>query len=217
MEEKEEFLPTMTHDIIASTAQLVNRFYQEVTITKVNGECPYGHKEGDKHRVTATNADSLCGALWQANHSSIACFHYGGSVAWEKKPHIFKGVCPEMGRVQIEVERIAKPDSKHFRTEAIFKDMTGKGFAGTDKYRVFLEVLGVEHHCMWGHRPGQRFEVDPFNIGKVCGFLYWGAYHSISLLFAGESPPWEPEKNIVHGVCPDIYNQTAYHLTREER
>jgi uncharacterized repeat protein (TIGR04076 family) len=207
----------MSPEIIAKAVKEVMRYYQEVTITKVDGQCPYGHKEGDKHKISATNHDGLCGALWQANHSSIASFHYGGQVPWEKEPNIFRGVCPEKGRVEMEVQRMEKEDPKYFKTEPKTRDMIGKGFACVDKYRVFVEILGVEHHCMFGHKAGQRLEIDPFNIGEVCGFLYWGAYHSIQLLFAGGSPPWEPDKNVIHGLCPDIWNQTRYHLIREER
>lgn len=85
MEEKKDFLPVMTSEIIGNIVRVVNRYKQEVIITKVDGECPYGHKEREKHIITSTHHDGLCGALWQANHSSIASFHYGGDVSWEKE------------------------------------------------------------------------------------------------------------------------------------
>jgi len=58
--------------------------------------------------------------------------------------------CPlaEMGRVQLEVQREEKQDTKTLKMEAKIKDMTGKGYAALDKYKVFVEILGVEHHCM---------------------------------------------------------------------
>ncbi len=103
MEEKKDFLPEVTKDVMIHVAKSVKKYYQEVTITKVNGVCPYGHKEGDKHRITSTVHNGLCGALWQSNHSSIASLHYGGSVCLDNELHHFKGLCPEMGRVAIEV------------------------------------------------------------------------------------------------------------------
>jgi len=32
-------------DAALSVIQGANRYYQEVTVTKVTGECPYGHKD----------------------------------------------------------------------------------------------------------------------------------------------------------------------------
>ena len=122
-----------------------------------------------------------------------------------------------MGKVAVEVRRREKKDFKVFRTKPGVRDMTGKGFPGLEKYRVSLEILGVERHCTWAHRAGQRFEVDPFNIGRVCGNLYWGVYRFITLLYAGKGLPWETDENIIHGVCPDVFNQTAFRLIREER
>ena len=35
-------------DAITDILKITNRYFQEVTITNVNGECPYGHKVGEK-------------------------------------------------------------------------------------------------------------------------------------------------------------------------
>ena len=217
MEEKKDFLPEVTKEVILNVAKAVKKYYQEVTITKVSGVCPYGHKEGERHRITSTVHDGLCGALWQANHSSIASLHYGGSVCLDKEEHHFKGVCPEMGKVEIEVRAAQRKDAPPLNRKANFIDMTGKGFSGVDRYRVYMEIIGIAHNCMYGLKPGQKFEVDPFNISEACGYLYWGAYGFINLLLTGGCAPWEPEENIIHGICPDLYNQVSYLLIREER
>ena len=117
----------------------------------------------------------------------------------------------------MEVRRMKRDTFSVFRTRPTLRDMIGKGFPSLDKYRVFVEILGVERHCTWGHRKGQRLEVDPFNIGDVCANLYWGAYQFINLLLTGGSLPWENDKHIIHSMCPDIFNQTSYRLIREER
>ena len=83
--------------------------------------------------------------------------------------------------------------------------------------RFFLEIFSIEHHSMYGHESGQRVEIDLFNMGECCGFLYWGTYHALQLYTSGGSHPWEPDKNICHGICPDLYNQVRYLLIREER
>ena len=216
-DEKQAFDVEMSKDEVADVVKDINRFYSEVTITRVNGECPYGHKEGEKYLTTGMNHAGICGGLWHQIQPSIIALQYEGGPVWAEKPGFFRGLCSEMGRVQVEVQRKKKDDTKTLRTEAKVRDMTGKGYPALDKYKVSLEILGVERHCMWAHREGQTFEIDPFNIGGVCGALYWQAYHFMEVLFGGGSFPWEVEEHIIHGACHDIYNQTIFRLIREER
>ena len=122
-----------TENIVAKILRGENRYYQEVTITRVEGECPYGHKKGEKYRVSALNSDGLCGSLFKAVHTSITTLHYGGSLLWEKAPDTFTGFCPEMGRVQVEGKRFEQKKPTLLKTKPPFKDMTGKGFPALDK------------------------------------------------------------------------------------
>jgi len=195
----------------------INRRYAELTITSVEGNCPYGHKEGEKFQVSAMNSDGLCGSLFTLIEPAIFTLDYGGNFPWEHKTKRFTAQCPEGGKVKVEVEHKEKDDIKVLKTKKSPVEMTGKGYTGIDKYKVFVEILGIERHCTWGHTIGSKFEVDPFNVGKVCGCLYWAANRFMNVLYEGSSLPWEAEENIVHGVCPDIYNQVLFRLIREER
>jgi uncharacterized repeat protein (TIGR04076 family) len=218
MSESQEFRNIeMTEEFKEEVLAGINTCYEEVTITNVNGECPYGHRLGDTHRVTAMNTDGLCGSLFHAIYPSVMSLQYHGNTPWENEKYRFHALCPEMGKVQVEVRRIAKDDSKLFRTKPKIKDMTGKGYVSLDKYRVVVEILGVENHCAWSQRPGRRFEIDHFNIGNLCGCLYWGAYHFMNILYAEGRVPWEGEDHIIHGICPDIFNQCSFRLIREKR
>lgn len=218
MEEKKQiFDMEMSEALTGDVIKNINRHYEEAIITNVNGECPYGHKEGDKFMLTTMNHDGICGALYHAMQPALMALHYGAGVQWEKVQGVYNALCPETGKVAVTVTRKVKGDTKTLRSKPDLIDMTGKGFPGIDKYRVFIEILGVENHCMWAHRAGQQCEVDPFNIGKVCGCLYWGAYHFINILFGGGSMPWELDEDFIHGACPDIYNQTTYRLIRRIR
>ena len=76
----------------------INRHYCELTITAVNGNCPYGHKAGEKHDVSAMNTSSLCGALYTSIQHSIFALDYGGSFPLQK-PNSFNALCTEMGNV----------------------------------------------------------------------------------------------------------------------
>ena len=204
-------------DFTKTVLKTINACYQEVTITKVTGECPFGLREGERFNVTSMNHDGICGSLYQAIHPYIGSCHYGAEAPWEKKSGRWSSVCPEMGKVQVEVQRAAKEDIKVFKTRIKPRSMTGKGFPSLDKYRVFVEILGVERHCTWAHKAGDRFEVDSFNIGDLCGNLYWGAYRFINLLLGEGGLPWEGDKNFIHSMCPDVFNQTSYRLIKEER
>ena len=83
--------------------------------------------------------------------------------------------------------------------------------------KIILEILGVGGRCVWGHKKGQRLEVDIFNTGEVCGLLYSQAYRLINVLLSEKNSPWEKEPHIAHGVCPDTHNLTTYRLIRESR
>ncbi len=218
MNEKKEFYDVdVSDDFKSAVENEINRHYEQVTITGVKGECPYGHAEGQQFKATTMNSGGLCGSLYNAIHPSLAALHYGGLAPWETSPDRFSALCPEMGKVQVEVKRMQKDDFKLLRTGSSSKDMTGKGYVGIDRYSVTIEILGIEHSCTWRQQPGQHFEVDHFNVGGVCGYLYWSAYRFMNLLYAGGSVPWEVDGHVIHGICPDIYNQTAYRLIRRKR
>lgn len=204
-------------DALAEIFNAVNRYYHEATITKLTGSCPYGHREEETFKLTGMNHDNMCGSLYQALQTPIITLEYGGGVPWEKNPSVFTAACPEMGKVHVEVKRIEQEKPTYVKTRTDTRDMIGKGLPFLDKYRVFLEVLNKEHICMWGHNAGERFEVDPYNIGGVCGALYRTAYPFIVLLFTGGSLPWEGDDTTAHGVCPDPYDMVSYRLVREER
>ena len=208
---------TFEDDFVRKFTEAENRYYQEITITNVQGECPYGHAVGDVFRVTNCNNDGLCGALYKAIHSQIITMHYGGSLPWEETPDGFRGLCPEMGRVRVSVKRIEKGDFTFFKTQPAPRDMTRKGFRGVDTYRLIIEITDIANECAWGHSAGERYEVDPFNTGGVCGYLYARIYDFINLYNSGVSPPWEFEENSIMSVCPDSYNLVSFRLIRELR
>jgi len=218
MEEKKELQElTFEDDFVRKITEAENRYYQEITITNVQGECPYGHVVGDVFRVTNCNNDGLCGALYKAIHSQIITMHYGGSLAWEETPDAFRGLCPEMGKVRVSVKRIEKGDFTFFKTMPAPRDMTQKGFRGIDKYRLTIEITDLANECAWGHSTGQRYEVDLFNTGGVCGYLYSRIYDFINLYNSGVNLPWEFEKDTIMSVCPDSYNLISFRLIRELR
>ena len=200
-----------------SVLEKENRYYQEVTITKVTGECPYGHKEGDIFKVTTMNSDGMCGSLLKSLFPPVTILHYGGRLLWEGKEELPTGYCPENGKVQVAIKRVSRDEKTLLKTPYQMKDMTGKGYPAIDKYRTFVEVRDIAVNCYWGHKIGDVFEVDPFNVGGACCFLYAQLYPYIHVLLAGSSPPWAWDERTVMGECPDTYDRLAYRLFLEER
>ncbi len=130
------------------------------------------------------NSDGLCGGMYQAVHSQIVICHHDGEIQWGKEPGSHSGICPE-GVVHLDVKRKAKENRSFFRTGTKIVEMTSKGFSGIDNFRIYLEVISIANNCVWGHREGERLELDVFNVGTCFGFMYRGIYHYMTLLLSG--------------------------------
>ena len=76
----EDNKPNEMDEYAANVLKAENRFYQEVTITKVTGDCPYGHKEGETFKVTAMNSDKICGSLLKAIFLGLSFQSWGGHI-----------------------------------------------------------------------------------------------------------------------------------------
>ena len=204
-------------DAAAAVLAAENRFYQEVTITKVTGECPYGHKEGDQFKVTCMNSDGICGSLLKSIFFPVTTLHYGGSILWEDDPEAAQGSCPENGKVEVSIKRVKREETTLLKTPFEIKKMTGKGYPGLDKYKIMVEVHNIAVNCYWGHKVGDIFEIDPFNVAGACCFLYTQLYPYLHVLTAGISPPWAWDEHTIMGECPDTYDRLGYRLFVEER
>jgi uncharacterized repeat protein (TIGR04076 family) len=194
-----------------------HRYYQEVTVKKVHGTCPYGHRVGDIFKVTAMNSAGICGSLLQGIFSPLAALHYGGNILWQKNAGTYSGRCLENGIVEVEVNRVEQKEPVLLKTPAVFKEMTGKGYSALDAYRVFVEVRDIAVNCIWGHKIGDVFEVDPFNVGGTCCFLFAQLYPYIHVLLSGATPGWATEEHAMSGECPDTYDRLSYRLFLEKR
>lgn len=206
---------------LSEAARLVllaeNTYYQEVTVTRVNGVCPYGHREGDQFKVTAMNSDGICGALLKSIMFPVITLHYGGRVLWEDDPDGCTGWCPEGGKVRVAIRRMRQKEQTLLKTPCRLKNMTGKGYPALDKYKIFVEVQDIAINCYWGHKIGDVFEVDPFNVGGACCLLYTQLYPYMHVLLSGTAPPWAWDEHTVIGECPDTYDRLAYRLFVQER
>lgn len=170
MEEKlDPFNEDTSTDDLQAVLAVINSQYEDVTVTRVNSNCPYGHTVGEKHTITSMNTDGLCGSLFANIVPSVFTTHYGGGLPWEKETGVFRGLCLERGTIEVEVRLIKKGDAKVLKTRHEPKPVTGIGFKAIDKYRLYLEILGIERHCTYGKLPGRRLRLT----------------HSIPEIFAG--------------------------------
>ena len=122
-----------------SVLEKENRYYQEVTVTGVTGECPYGHKEGDQFKVTTMNSDGMCGSLLKSIFTQLTILHYGGSIFWEDNAEMSSGCCPEQGKVRVTIKRVSRQEKTLLKTPCQMKDMTGKGYSVIDKYKTYYQ------------------------------------------------------------------------------
>ncbi len=72
--------------------------------------------------------------------------------------------------------------------------------------KVRLTVVALEGTCSKGHRVGDVFEVDCYDAGGVCGYLYYTVFPFVSVLVHGGSYPWAPDGRM-RLPCPDAYNR----------
>ncbi|MFC1670118.1 TIGR04076 family protein [Spirochaetota bacterium] len=121
-----------------------NKYYQEVTVTGVDGECHYGHKTGDTFGVTPRNHDGLCGSLYKLINGDVLTPGYGGEVPWNKEKGVMTASCPENNKVRIELRRIKQEKPISLKTRTDSKNMVGKGYPALDKFKIYLEVIGSE-------------------------------------------------------------------------
>ena len=205
------------NDWTANILKAENRYCQVVTVTRVQGSCPYGHRKGDTFRLTCLHSGGLCGALLTAIMPSVVTLHYSGSLLWEAQQGFFTGRCAEGGRVEVAVTRSENTSGKMVKSPSPFHDMTGKGYAGLDRHRIFVDVQHIEGNCLWGRRIGERIEIDPFNVNGMCSLLYNQPYPYLQVLLSGATPAWATMEHSIAGECPDVFNRLSFRMSLEER
>jgi len=218
MEENKQ--PAGREDFLKEVRKRVDdsqNWFQEVAITKVSGECPYGHREGEIYKISDIKCGGLCGSLYRSIHDAVLVTHYDGIVPWEKNEGVFSGACPEMGKVKVSAKKVRKENLSPSIVKPSYRDMTGKGFSYLDKYKIFVEINDIAINCGWGHKKGQRIEIDPFNAWRVCSRLYANAYYSMIVILSDKKLHWQFEDDKVQMTCPDTYNITTFTLVREKR
>jgi len=194
-----------------------NRYCQKAVITKVKGTCPFGHKKGDTFTLTALHAGGMCGALLTSIMQPITTLHYDGELIWADNKDGFVGSCPEGGCVTVNVQRQENKSGEMLKEDFPYRDMTDKGYSGIDTYRVFVEIEHIEGNCMWGHRVGDRIEIDPFNVNGMCALFYNQLYPYLHVLLAGKTPAWATQQHSMGGECPDIFNRLSFRMRIEPR
>jgi uncharacterized repeat protein (TIGR04076 family) len=76
-------------------------------------------------------------------------------------------------------------------------------------------VTAAKGTCHAHHTPGQKFELNCYDPGGLCGFFYHDIFPYLSVMqFGGKYPWWEQETIDVE--CPDRYNTVSLKIERKE-
>ena len=82
----------------------------------------------------------------------------------------------------------------------------------TTEAKFTATVTDLKGTCRARHRIGQRFELNCYDTGGLCGFFYHDLYPYLLGLQYGAVFPWWGDQKVVEIECPDPYNKLVVTL-----
>jgi len=90
---------------------------------------------------------------------------------------------------------------------AVEEEKLGIKFMGT--------VTAAKGSCHANHKTGQRFELNCYDSGGLCGFFYHDIFPYLSAMqFGGKYPWWD--KDQIEVECPDRYNTVSLRIEKKK-
>jgi uncharacterized repeat protein (TIGR04076 family) len=81
--------------------------------------------------------------------------------------------------------------------------------------KFIATVTGLKGSCHANHKLGQKFELNCYDSGGLCGFLYHDIFPYLSVMkFGGKYPWWD--KDTIEVECPDRYNIVSLKVERKK-
>ena len=82
-------------------------------------------------------------------------------------------------------------------------------------YKVTGTITQTKGKCFFGHKAGDKFELNVHSSSGLCGYLYHNVFPFIIMLQYGGK--WPEEKGeLPEFECPDIAKAVRIKLRREE-
>ena len=76
-------------------------------------------------------------------------------------------------------------------------------------------VTGLKGSCHANHKAGQKFELNCYDSGGLCGFFYHDIFPYLNAMqFGGKYPWWD--KDLIEVECPDRYNTVSLKVERKK-
>jgi len=168
---------------------------------------------GDTFKVTAMNSDASAASLLQGIFSPIVSLHYGGLLSGRSSRAPSTVAALKAGRwsCRKEVEQKERGNLLQtpfaFKTTARIKGHRARFLLCWISKAVWWKSVTLHSAMHLGHKIGNVFEVDPFNVGGACCFLYTQFYHYIHVLLSGINARLGNRTTFeVNGECPDTYD-----------
>ena len=83
------------------------------------------------------------------------------------------------------------------------------------KPRLRATIIEIKGRCNAGHKLGDKFELDCYRPGGLCGFFYHAIFSSMQTFEYGGRMPWWQGNSIIL-KCPDPMNQISIQLEKSE-
>jgi uncharacterized repeat protein (TIGR04076 family) len=78
--------------------------------------------------------------------------------------------------------------------------------------KLQAEVIGLKGQCNAGHKVGDRFNVNCYDTGGMCGFLYNATFPTLNVMQFEGSYPWGADEAVLN--CPDTHNLLTVKIWR---
>lgn len=75
------------------------------------------------------------------------------------------------------------------------------------------EVINIKGKCSVGHTIGEKFAINCYRSGGLCGFFYHDIFPNLSVLQFGGSYPWEESGSLILD-CPDRKNTVTLRISK---
>jgi len=76
-------------------------------------------------------------------------------------------------------------------------------------------ITDLKGTCHASHKVGQKFELNCYDSGGLCGFFYHNIFPYLSVMqFGGKYPWWK--RDTMEVECPDHYNAVSLRVERKK-